>query len=85
MAASRVTSKNLFHFRPAGLVDADILSQEKEMMEKMGGEGDGNSMMEKMDALTDMEFCGVLRGIMDGMLPEMMNHPIIAEVTETLA
>jgi len=79
MAASRVTSKNLFNFRPAGLVDADILSQEKEMMEKMGGEGDGNSMMEKMDALTDMEFCGVLRGIMDGMIPEMMNHPIIAE------
>jgi len=77
MAASRVTSKNLFNFRPAGLIDADILNLEKEMMEKMGG--DSTDWMAKKSAMTDMEYCGAIRGIMESMLGDMLNHPIIAE------
>ena len=78
MAANRVKSKNLFNFRPAGLIDADILDLEKAMMEKMGC--DMNEMIEKMQALSDVEFGVALQGMMGAIVEQGFNHPIIAEV-----
>jgi len=81
MAVSRVTSKNLFNFRPAGTIDEDIISLEKEMMDKMGE--DEANWMEKMSTMPDMEFCMTLRGFMEGVLGEMMGHPVILEAEQS--
>ena len=37
MATQRVKSKNLFNFRPAGVVDADIQAYEEKLQAEMGG------------------------------------------------
>ena len=79
MAANRVKSKNLFNFRPAGAVDAITEANEKEMMEKSGM--DRAQMMETMKALSDEEFAGMLNGMMDGEMMDMMfKNTLFAEV-----
>ena len=78
MAASRVKSKNLFNFRPSGVVDADIVANEKEMMEKMGMER--SEMMDKMTAMTDEQFGIALNGMMDGMTEIMFKNSLFSEV-----
>ena len=78
MAASRVKSKNLFNFRLAGVVDADIVANEKEMMVKMGMER--SEMMDKMTAMTDEQFGIALNGMMDGMTETMFKNSLFSEV-----
>eukprot|EP00092_Neocalanus_flemingeri_P037993 GFUD01041361.1.p1 GENE.GFUD01041361.1~~GFUD01041361.1.p1 ORF type:complete len:353 (+),score=93.20 GFUD01041361.1:247-1305(+) len=76
MAANRVKSKNLFNFRPAGIIDADIVEQEKAMMEKMGFDLD--EMLGKMQAMSEEEFLNSLRGMMAG-IGEVFNGPLTSE------
>ena len=79
MAANRVKSKNLFNFRPSGAVDAITETIEKEMIEKSGM--DRAQMMETMRALSDEEFAGMLNGMMDGEMMDMMfKNTLFAEV-----
>ena len=75
----RVKSKQLFNFRPAGVIDGDILEQEKEMYEAMGG-ADSGEMFAKLDAMPDEEFGVFMRGMMDGWLDTMFNNPLFTEV-----
>ena len=75
----RVKSKQLFNFRPAGVIDGDILEQEKEMYETMGG-ADSGEMFAKLDAMPDEEFGVFMRGMMDGWLDTMFNNPLFTEV-----
>merc|ERR1711892_542485 len=77
MAASRVKSKHLFNLRRAGVVDADIVANEKEMMEKMGMER--SEMMDKMTAMTDEQFGIALNGMMDGMTETMFKNSLFSE------
>ena len=79
METNRVKSKNLFNFRPAGAIDADILAQEKEMYEAMGSEGE-EDFNTKLDAMPDEEFGVFLRGLMDGMLDSLFKSPVFTEV-----
>jgi len=78
METNRVKSKNLFNFRPAGAIDADILAQEKEMYEAMGSEGE-QDFNTKLDAMPDEEFGVFLRGLMDGMLDSLFKSPVFTE------
>ena len=80
MAAERVKSKNLFNFRPAGMIDAEILAKEKAMMEEMGF--DLEVEMEKMKTMSDVEFGAALEGMMEGMVGTMFNNPVLTEVTQ---
>ena len=66
MAEQRVKSKNLFNFRPAGVVDADILAKEKAMMEEFGV--DMSAMMEQWAAMSDEEYAVAVNGMMEGMV-----------------
>lgn len=76
----RVKSKQLFNFRPAGVIDGDILEQEKEMYETMGA-ADSGEMHAQLDAMPDEEFGVFLRGMMDGWLDTMFNkNPLFTEV-----
>ena len=74
----RVKSKNLFNFRPAGVIDGDILEQEKKMYEDMGG--DMGEMFTKLESMPDEEFGVFLRGMMDGFLDTMFKNPLFTEV-----
>ena len=78
MEQNRVKSKNLFNFRPAGVVDSDIVEMEKAMMEEMGV--DMNAMMLQMQAMTDEEYLASMRGMMDGMGPAFFAGPVYSEV-----
>ena len=80
MAAERVKSKNLFNFRPAGVVDADILAKEKAQMEGM--DIDQDAMKEKMQAMSDEEFGAAINGMMEGFVAMAFNHPVLTEVTQ---
>ena len=80
MAAERVKSKNLFNFRPAGQIDADILAQEKAMMDEMGF--DYEAEMGKLQAMSDVEFGVALNGMLEGMVGTMLNSPVFTEVTQ---
>ena len=80
MAAERVKSKNLFNFRPAGMIDAEILAKEKAMMEEMGF--DLEVEMEKMKTMSDVEFGAALEGMMEGMVGTMFSNPVLTEVTQ---
>ena len=75
----RVKSKHLFNFRPAGVIDGDILEQEKEMVEAMGG-GDMEEMSTKLDSMPDEEFVASMRGMMDGGLDMIFKNPLFTEV-----
>ena len=74
----RVKSKHLFNFRPAGVIDGDILEQEKKMYEDMGG--DMGEMFTKLESMPDEEFGVFLRGMMDGFLDTMFKNPLFTEV-----
>merc|ERR1712183_346834 len=77
MAADRVKSKNLFNFRPAGFIDADILAEEKQMKEKMGV--DLAEALAKMQLLPDEHFAAALRGMDDAVIAPMLDHPLLKE------
>ena len=79
MAAKRVKSKNLFNFRLAGVVDADIQANEDAMNEKMGMTKD--EMAEKMAAMSDEEFGVMLKGMMVGMVESIFTNPLFSEVS----
>ena len=81
METNRVTSKNLFNFRPAGAIDADILALEKERYEAMssGSEG-GEDLKTKLDAMSDEDFGVLLRGMMDGFMDVLFKSPVFTEV-----
>jgi len=74
----RVKSKQLFNFRPAGVIDEDILEQEKKMYEAMGGT-DSGEMHAQLDSMPDEEFCVVLRGMMDTGLDYWFKNPLYTE------
>merc|ERR1711892_1131175 len=76
MAANRVKSKDLFNFRPSGVIDADILEKEKAMHEAFGLDVD--EMKKQMAAMSDEEMGVSLNGMMDGMA-KIMEHPIFSE------
>jgi len=83
MSAERVKSKNLFNFRPAGVVDADILAYEKQLEAEMGGDPD--EMMDQFNAMPDEDFVGAMRGMIDGYSEgeSYFNHPIVNEAAES--
>ena len=80
MAAERVKSKNLFNFRPAGMIDAEILAKEKAMMEEFGF--DPEVEMEKMKTMSDVEFGASLEEMMEGICGTMFSNPVFTEVTQ---
>jgi hypothetical protein len=82
MAAKRVKSRNLFNFRLAGVVDADIQANEDAMNEKMGMTKD--EMAEKMAAMSDEEFGVMLKGMMVGMVESIFTNPLFSEVSLSL-
>ena len=82
MAAERVKSKNLFNFRLAGVVDADIQANEDAMNEKMGMTKD--EMAAKMAAMSDEEFGVILKGMMVGMVERIFTNPLFAEVIDII-
>ena len=75
----RVKSKNLFNFRPAGVIDGDIVEQEKEMFEAMGG-GDMEEITTKLDSMPEEEFVVSMRAMMDGGLDMMFKNSLFTEV-----
>ena len=75
----RVKSKHLFNFRPAGLIDGDILEQEKEMFEAMGG-GDMEEISTKLDSMPEEEFVASMRAMMEGGLGMIFKNPLFTEV-----
>ena len=75
----RVKSKNLFNFRPAGVIDGDILEQEKKMYETIG-DVDGE-IFSKHESKTDEEFGVFLRRMMDGVMDRLLKSPLFIEVT----
>ena len=79
MAAERVKSKNLFNFRLAGVVDADIQANEDAMNDKMGMTKD--EMAEKMSAMSDEEFGVMLKGMMVGMVESIFTNSLFSEVS----
>lgn len=74
MAENRVKSRNLFNFRPAGKIDADILEMEKGMETP-----DMIAMKENIKNMSDVEFCENLRGIMDTWMVSLFNAPVLTE------
>ena len=75
----RVKSKHLFNFRPAGVVDSDILEQEKKMYKTIG-DVDGE-IFSKHESKTDEEFGVFLRRMMDGVMDRLLKSPLFIEVT----
>ena len=79
MEGERVVSKHLFNFQPAGVVDADILAKEQEMLEMMGAEG-MNDIQNKMKEMSDEDFAVMLNGMMEGMKETVLKNTIFSEV-----
>jgi len=77
MAENRVTSKNLFNFRPAGKIDDDIIEKEKQMMEEFGLDMD--DMMRKFQAMSDEEYAGAIQGMMEGQFAILCSQPVYQE------
>ena len=75
-------SKNLFNFRPAGVVDADILAYEEKMQEAMGG--DALEMMKTLNSLPDTEYVAAVRKMIEGYIESesYFNHPLLHQVSE---
>ena len=65
MSEGKVTSKQLFNFRPSGAVDSDILENEKAMMEGLGL--DMETMVEQMLALSDEDYGKAIHSMMESM------------------
>ena len=81
MAANRVKSKHLFNFRPAGVIDADIIEYEEAMFKEMGMDKDNmKAEWTKYNALPDLEYATNLRQMMEGIMGGAFNHPLLAEV-----
>ena len=80
MSTERVKSKNLFNFRPTGVVDADIQAYEEKMMAEMGG--DPEEMIKQFNALPDDEYVAAMRSMLDGYIEgeSYFNHHILKEV-----
>ena len=80
MSTERVKSKNLFNFRPAGVVDADILAYEEKMMAEMGG--DPEEMMKQFNALSDEEYVAAMRSMLESFIEgeSYFKHPLMEEV-----
>ena len=81
MSSERVKSKNLFNFRPAGVVDADILAYEEKLEAEMGD--DPEEMMKQFNAMPDEDFVAAMRGMIDGYSEgeSYFNHPLVNEVS----
>ena len=75
--AERVTSKNLFNFRLKGVVDEEILEDERKMKEEMNF--DQSEMLEKVKTMEDEEVPVMLDGIMESMITMIFNHPTYQE------
>ena len=80
MATQRVKSKNLFNFRPAGVVDADILAYEEKLQADMGGSE--MEMMKAFNSLPDTEYVAAMRKMCDDMMEgdSYFNHPMLHQV-----
>ena len=79
MATQRVQSKNLFNFRPAGVVDADILAYEEKQQAAMGG--DALEMMKTFNSLPDTEYVAVMRKMLDDFMEGVNSHPLLHQVS----
>jgi len=66
MATNRVKSKNLFNFRPRGVIDDDILVFDEEMKVKFNI--DAKEMAEMVEKQTEEEFVAQMRVMMDSYL-----------------
>ena len=75
--AERVTSKNLFNFRLKGVVDEEILEDERKMKEEMNF--DQSEMLEKVKTMEDEEVPVMLDGMMESMITMIFNHPTYQE------
>ena len=80
MATQRVKSKNLFNFRPAGVVDADILAYEEKLQADMGGSE--MEMMKTFNSLPDGEYVAEMRKMCDDLMEgdSYFNHPLLHQV-----
>ena len=66
MATNRVISKNLFNFKPRGLIDDDILAFDEEMKVKFNI--DPKEMAEMVEKQTEEEFVAQMRVMMESYL-----------------
>ena len=66
MAGNRVKSKNLFNFRPQGVIDEDVVAFDEKMKEDYGL--DPEKMEAEMIGQTSQEFANGMRAMMDGIL-----------------
>ena len=66
MATNRVMSKNLFNFKPRGLIDDDILAFDEEMKVKFNI--DPKEMAEMVEKQTEEEFVAQMRVMMESYL-----------------
>ena len=80
MATQRVKSKNLFNFRPAGVVDADIHAYEEKLQADMGGSE--MEMMKTFNSLPDGEYVAEMRKMCDDLMEgdSYFNHPLLHQV-----
>jgi len=74
MAENRVTSKNLFNFRPAGKIDDDIIAKEKQLVEEFGLDMD--AMMQQFQAMSDEEYAVAIQGMMEGQFGILCSEPV---------
>jgi len=83
MATQRVKSKNLFNFRPAGVVDEDILAYEEKLQADMGGSE--MEMMKTFNSLPDGEYVAEMRKMCDDLMEgdSYFNHPLLHQATDS--
>ena len=75
--ADRVKSKNLFNFRLKGVVDEEILEDERKMREAMNI--DVQEFMEKAKTMKDEEVPPMVEALMEAQLGSVFGHPVYRE------
>jgi len=84
---SRVTSKNLFNFKPSGVIDHDVLEFEAKMNEAHPGVASAlqdkfNELSIKDDEASNKEFVDTLRGMMAGQMAMLGANPLFVKAGE---
>ena len=79
--ADRVKSKNLFNFRLKGVVDEEILEDERKMREAMNI--DVSEFMEKAKTMKDEEVPPMVEGLMEAQIGPIFGHPVYREGMES--
>jgi len=84
MSSDRVVPGNMFNYRPAGMIDTDVVERELEIYATMGMDpADMKAEYDKLNNLEPEQFTSYLRQMMEGVMVPAFNHPWLTQAQDS--